>query len=479
MADYINASSTFISDDPNSQVMLYKKTLQLFDYTRDYFADKESKSMSSVIWLQENMNKKRGSRMTFTNRSGLHNEAVLGGVKLTDADYEDLDTSSYSLTLDFIRNQTAISGEAEEIMGFGGELEARIPQLLAAWMGRERSDRLWMMLRHEGGADNYRYAGSANHQDQLTKSDTLKWDAVVEYNYLLRSLAGEPAYMKTDGEGNEIHAYCLGATTDALSSLKRDPEFQRLCRDSMERGKGNPLQRGGYVPIDGTVISEFAPKDHSEAGPIGSPCNPKAYLGDALTDADAADTITGGGNATNSAKTKAKYFRYFPNYAYPIRSGETIASVAEDYYVIIVNPSNAAVDPGKWGMYSFRVNGGNSLTIKAALKSGSDLGEVTWNADKNTRTHPAGAHVILVNKKGVPYGHSALFGAGAALRGYGSERNKTTRDFQDGGMLKQIYIRSVFGQKLRLDLRDRCPGFVWVTHAIQYPGLRIDPDLNT
>ena len=76
-------------------------------------------------------------------------------------------------------------------------------------------------------------------------------------------------------------------------------------------------------------------------------------------------------------------------------------------------------------------------------------------------------------------GEGVLEAAGAALRGYGSERNKTTRDFQDGGMLKQIYIRSVFGQKLRLDLRDRCPGFVWVTHSLQYPGLRIDPDLNT
>ncbi|MCU9611805.1 hypothetical protein OEK97_28265, partial [Escherichia coli] len=80
-------------------------------------------------------------------------------------------------------------------------------------------------------------------------------------------------------------------------------------------------------------------------------------------------------------------------------------------YVLIVNPANAAVDPGKIGMYKYTTgNDGNKITITQRLASAisgaahTTVGAVVWNTgvwlNKHTVEHPAGATIIPCNEYG-------------------------------------------------------------------------------
>ena len=77
------------------------------------------------------------------------------------------------------------------------------------------------------------------------------------------------------------------------------------------------------------------------------------------------------------------------------------------------------------------------------------------------------------NAKGVPIGHTVMFGQMAALRGYGSMRNKRSQWLVDGEFETRKYITSVFGQTLRKNVRGVYPGFSLITHSIPYPELRL------
>ncbi len=154
-----------------------------------------------------------------------------------------------------------------------------------------------------------------------------------------------------------------------------------------------------------------------------------------------------------------------------------------EQYLLIVNPRNAVVDPGKVGMYAYTTgNNGNQITITrrlAPVQNGPvamvTVGDVTWNtgvwADKHTQVHPIGATIVLCNAKGVPIGDSVMMGAMAMLRGYGKYRNKRTQWMVDGDFEQRKYITTVFGQKLRKNVNNKYPGYVRLRHAISYPEL--------
>jgi len=159
-------------------------------------------------------------------------------------------------------------------------------------------------------------------------------------------------------------------------------------------------------------------------------------------------------------------------------------------YLLIINPSNAAVDPGKVGMYGWTTgNNGNTITINQWLSpvtnsavALSTVGQVTcnqgfWGATsafptgRHTQTHPIGATIVECNAKGVPIGHNVMFGQMAAIRGYGSMRNKRAEWKVDGDFETRKYITSVFGQALRKNVNNVYPGFVDIVTAISYPEL--------
>lgn len=480
-----NTGDTLKTMSPNAQRKLWAKGVEMFEQTHDFWQKFEGKSTRSLIRTVNDTTKGKGQKITFTNMSGFYGEGKQGEELFENQDdFENLDIGDYEMTVDWLRNAVRWTARTEEWMGMRGELANNIPAQLGEWLGRTKSDRLFMMFREKGGAENYVYANGRGSLDSLKSADVLNWDEIVGLKTTMSRMGGKPAHMGKTANGEMLFRQCVVATTDSLYSLELDTNFKQVLREAGSRGDTNSLFAGGYTDVRGNVIHEYRPIDHDGYGPIGSAINPKAQLGEAISAGTTTFDIKGGGDATGAARTKILYFKHFPKYAYKFLPDDILdVSEVSNFYVLIINPANAETDPGKIGMYEVSANDGNKLTVAKRLASADSgiaddkVGEVTWNTGVwdgwHTDEHPAGSLVIPCNAYGVPYGHTYMLGASAAYRGYGMYRNRRGTQTHEAGFVSDTFITSVFGQEPRQNRRGICPGFMCLTHAIQYSGIKI------
>lgn len=475
--------------DANAVRELWRKGVEVYEQTADFFSSMEGGN-DAIIQTINDTSKGRGQKITFTQMAGLYNEPKHGDELFNDQDdFESIKLHTNDLSVDYLRHGVRYTERAEEFMGMRGEIAVGIPRELGKWMGRQKSEKLFMMFLHKSGAENRIYAGDKGSINALTSADTLDWDTIVAANTKLSRLNGMPAKVGTDKSGNPIHRYVVVATTDALFSLEQDGDFKDIQQSSGPDGYENIMFKGGYTDIRGNIIKKYNPIDHDGYGAIASPLNPKAELG--RSTADGFTNVTGGtglriygGGSTVAADLTAKaYFKYFPLYAFKFLATETLVLAnslygAGNFYVAVFNHPNAPTDPGKFGLYEISGNNGNLLTVVdkfTAADVAPDAawtGSPAWDANLHTNTHDAGfASIYLVNASGVPIGHTLFLGKQAARRGYGKHRNQRTEDSHEGGFVKDIFCTSVFGQEPCEDAAGRKPGFLVITHAIQYAGV--------
>jgi len=473
---------------PNAVRKLWQKGVDIFEQSSDFWMEMEGSSKRSIIQTKTDTSKGKGQKITFTVLSGFYSEGKTGEQLFESSDdFEEALISDYEMEVDFLRNATRWTERTEEYMGMRGELVGGLPEELGKWLGRMKTERLFMMFNHKGDDSNYIYANGKASEDDLVSADVLDYDEIVTMGTQMKRLGGKPAIAGRMKNGNPVFRNCVVATTDALFSLEMDTNYKQILREAGNRGENNYIFAGGYTDVRGHIIKEYNPIDHDGEGAIGSPLNPKAELGEAITAGNTAPTIKGGGTASGAATTKIKYFKWFPNYAYVFQPSDTltVSSSPDEFYILIVNPPSATTDPNKIGMYACTTNNGNTLTVTKRLRASAvsgtaavtTIGDVTWNtgvwADKHTDSHPAGSTILLCNKKGQPIGRTLMLGSAAAMRGYGKYRNRRTEDKHEGGFVKDVFITSVFGQEPRQDRRGRCPGFMHLTHAVQYAGLPV------
>lgn len=473
---------------------LWQKGFDVYQQSEDFWKPMEGTTKTAPIMIKRDLSKGKGQKINMRNAAGFYKPAKHGDDQFTQAsDFEKFRVNDYSVTVDVLRNGVMYTERSEEWLGdIRGELGSGFNEELGKWYGREKTHKLFMMFLHQGQDANTYFINNRGTRDDLVSSDTLDMDAITGAGVRLKRLNGMPAKLGADSYGNPIHKYCVASTTDALFSLKKDSDYKQQVRDAGERGSSNALFKGGYVELDGQVIKEYNPIDHDGYGPIGSPINPKADLGTAIAAGTAAVDITGGASATGAAETDIEYFRDFPEFAYKFRTNDTLSVAGDDFYVAIVNLEGA--DAGKFGFYRVDTNNGNKLTTKneagngtsgaggrlAASVSGNAstrIGNVEWDAAKNTDAHPSGSAVIYCNANGVPLGKTIVMGAAAALRGYGLHDGKRGQESDEDGFINEIYIRGYIGQAPRTDARGRCPGYVVVEHAVEYEGINFTPTL--
>jgi hypothetical protein len=468
--------------------ILYKKTLDTFEQSEDIFQQMEGAGANALIQTKTDTSKGVGQKMKFRNRAGFYQEPKFGDELYEDTDdFEALVLGDYDLEVDWLSHATRITERTEELMGLRGELESGLPIEQGRWLGRLKTEQLLMMFLNKGHATSYQFASGRSGVNALKSSDILDWDEVIQMVTQLKNLGGRPALMTQKGK-NGCKCYNILSTTDALFSLENDSDWRQIISDAGSRGDTNYLFNGGWANVRGNFFTEYNPIDHDGHGAIGSPLNPKAVLGEAISAGTGVFTLKGGGSAAAAAKTKIAYFKYFSNYAYRWTPADVITPAATTRYFLVVNPANAAVDPNKIGMYSFQVNGGNTITVLKRLGSAAagdrvtTLGDVTWDtgvwAGLHTDVHPVGSTIVECNSKGVPIGRSIVMGAAAAYRGYGKYRNQRSEDSHNGGFVRDVFIRSVFGQTPRQDVQGRTPGFLTLTHAVQYAGLPIPSNIT-
>ena len=471
---------------------LWRKGVEVYEQTTDFFAPLEGGN-DAILQTVTDTTKGRGQKITFTTMAGLYNEPKHGDELFDDGDaFESIKINSATLSVDFMRHGVRFTERAEEFMGMRGEIAVGIPRELGKWMGRNKSEKLFMSFLHHGGAANHIIANSKADSDALFSADTLDWDGIVSSNTQLSRLGGSPAKMGRDKNGNSINRYCTVATTDALFSLEQDGDYKDAHEQAGPDAYSNLLFAGGYSDVRGNIIKKYNPIDHDGYGAIASPLNPKAELGCSTTDGFTNNTTTGvaalriagGGSETAGALTAPSYFKYFPLFAFKFLATDTLLASSSLYgagafVVAVVNHSNAATDPNKIGYYQVTAstgNTGNLLVIDDKHESGDANNHFhsipAFDATIHTNTHVAGtASIYLVNQHGVPYGHTLLMGKQAARRAYGKYRNQRSEDSHEGGFVKDIFVTSVFGQEPVQDAAGRRPGYLILTHALQYAGV--------
>ena len=132
-----------------------------------------------IIWEQTDTSKGRGQKITFTIGSGFYDEPHIGeAVFETQADYEEFLENSHEMVVDWARHGTKVSERAEEVMGMRGEIISGFNIRQGEWMGRLKSEQLFMMFRESLPSENVVYANSKT-RDTLTSADTLDWDEII------------------------------------------------------------------------------------------------------------------------------------------------------------------------------------------------------------------------------------------------------------------------------------------------------------
>jgi hypothetical protein len=463
------------AQDAKNEAELWEAGARHYEDTEDIFTSMEG-GADSLIETETRTSAMIGHVINFRQKSGFHGEGKLDEADFDDDDdYEELLMAGDQLRVGYIRNGTTEWFLTSDELGLGQEIASELNEELGKWLGREKTWQMCMSLIHQVKEDNHFVV------------DALGLDAISDATALIRPLGGSPAYLKKDANGNDIWGGCYITPTEGVAVLKDDPEYVDRLKTAHVRGGSNPLFTGESVMLDGNVIKHWDVKDHDGEGAIGSPLNPKAFLGIAIAPGTTAVPITGGGaGATVANKLKKKFFRFFPAYNFKFAGSSSVATNAfshflhdsnSKFYVTIVNPKNAATDPGKWCIYECSVNDGNRLTMTKRLGPGDDagirtatVGSVTWDANDNTQTHGIGSLVYWSDANGVPKGRTIGMFKGAARRGYGKFRAKRFRQAVQGGQKQELYIGSIFGQRPRVDRLKRNPGVIVLTHPIKYSG---------
>lgn len=469
---------------PGAVRQLWQKGVMVAEQSEDFFMKLESSSAQGVIGVKTDTAKGGGQKITFTNMSGFYGEGKRGEERFDGPeDYEQARINSYDLDVDWIRNAFSINQRAEEVMGMRNEIKSGLNVELGKWLGRYKTEQMLGTTQLRLNGANILYAGGKT-LNTLSSADALLWDEIVTAGQAMKPLGGRPANVGR-GTGGPVWSQCVVATEAALTSLKLDPDYKDVLASADVRGSKNTLFNGGYRDIDGHTIMPYNPIDHDGIGAVGSFLNPKAYLGAAVTAGTTTFDVLGGGNPTDGARTEVLYFKYFAGHAFKFVDGTTFSPTSSTGYFLIYNLTGP--DAGKVGMYSYTTtaagNNGNKLVVLGRLGSASagirvtTLGDVVWNtgvwAGKHTDAHPEGSLIIPCNSKGVPIGDTLILGRLAIMRGYGMYRGHRSQDSQEGGFIKQGYITSVFGQKIREDRQQRHPGIIRLRHAVSYPGVSL------
>jgi len=77
---------------------------------------------------------------------------------------------------------------------------------------------------------------------------------------------------------------------------------------------------------------------------------------------------------------------------------------------------------------------------------------------------------VLVGSDAIPLFTSLILGAASARRGYGSVRNGRAVQEHEGGFVRDVYFKTVFGQAPRTNRLGRAPGVLTLQHKGMYAG---------
>jgi hypothetical protein len=463
---------------------MWQRGCDVFMANADFFSEFEG-GMDAPVAVKNDFKAGAGATLIFTTKSTLGSEPKRANATFDQAtDFETFDVGTDRLTVDWFRHAVRWNERTEHQLGMVGELYNDVPEMLGDWLGRVKCEQMAMMFRELGNPENYMLPLGISSVDGITADYTLDYTLAMHATSRLKLMNGTPAAIGTLGR-NKIKKYVIVPLTESLLSLETDPDYLRQMESADVRGDANFIFAGGFHNLRSHAVKEWNVVEHDGNYALGCPFFPKNLLGEAITQANTAQAIYAGEDTSGGQRANTKYFKWFPGYNYEWISGDTLSdhkTVADDFpfYLVIHNngteSTNGAGDAYKWGFYRISANNGITLTMDKRLRAAASgiavtqLGYVTWNSSVNTDRHPVNSLMFLANARGLPLFNTLILGAHAARRGYGKYKNKRGDESHEDDFIQEVFVKSVFGQGLRKDRKDRYPGFMMLTHTGTVPG---------
>jgi hypothetical protein len=479
--------------------MLWAKTANVNEDVNDFWKEFEGAGPASLIQTVTDLSKGAGQSIRFTKKSGFYGEPHLGDERFHDSShYEDLRTSTDDLKVGWFRHGTEVTEHAEEFMGMRDELANGFPEAQGAWLGRTKSERIFMMLRE-----------LVPTESRMSTKQALNFRTIIDQGQTMRRNAATAAHIGTTARGESVKGFVLVAVNDALTSLKHDSDYIERLKHADDRGMKNCIFTGGYTHVDGHIIKPYDASEHDGYGATGSPFNPLGRLAieirsptagngaNAITSTAGYTPLSGSINANaivlggvdyDPKNALVKPSKWFPNFAYRYSEYTTMNAGTTPFYVAIVNPPDVN-NVTKFGLYRCVANDGVALQITGVWVASADVGAAgagpqkladfavsgfttpVFDGNKHTTAHPVGSQVVLVDPDAVPVFTSVMLGANAMRRGYGKYRNQRATETAEGEFIKKLWVKSVFGQSLVLDRLQRARSVMQIRHRGVYSSM--------
>lgn len=506
--------ATQVAESTTLQAQLWATLAENAEENHDFYQSLEGAGRDALILSKTDTSKGNGSFINWRIQAGFYAPPHYGGQYFNSTiDFEGFKQGTFPLQVRLVQHGTSLDTETGEFLGMASEIAADLPTMQGSWMGRFKSEQIDLVMRNLLPSSNI-LTTTGGSIDTLNSTSGLSYNNIIALKETAATQGGMPGMTKMDDEGNEILGYTLVSPQQGLFSLELDPNFIGALKVTKDEAAAKTYFDGGWEKVRGIIIRDRRIIDHDGNGPIGSPMNPKAFLGNAISSSSTAITVQGGGSAA-SAAIPVDYFRYFLNNPYQFQAGSTpggayftIPQTTSTYYFLIVNPQNSPAGylSGGIGMYAYTTgfnptaNGvsGQSITTVNQLApvananpangyQSSTVGQVSYNQGVwatalngggiHTTSHPVGATIYQCNAKGQPIGFSGFLAKGGIYRGYGMNRLKRGEQVFQGGMVRQFYIFSTFGQVPRVDLLARTPAAFSLFHSIPYPSTTIPQNI--
>lgn len=401
------------------------------------------------------------------------------GEEVLEGNEEELDVSSFSVTVDFKRHAIGLNEKVKQFLSAGMSLEEAYAEVLSDHLARVQETEMKMRLRNSAGELNIVRPNNCASINELTSADVIDTGTIGEALGNMTMLGGEAINVSKSKAGAELLRFLFFGTKNGLEPLKQNSAYLAAVTNAGVRGDENTIFKGGFADWDGNAIYAQNIVDPDARGPIGDPMEPRARLGTAITAGTTALTVTGGGLKGPDSQNRGKYFRWFFGHDFQWIEGQPAAPDSGTYYFVIYNVSGA--DKGKFGVYSYVGTDNNGQQIVCTNRLGpSDAGTQvdslagqTWSGSVHTQAHPKGSLIIQVNAQCVPVCSIFALGKASGLRAYGSIPMKKIEQVQDYGFTKGMGYMSIFGQDVARDTENEIRNYSLIQCAYRIPGVNL------
>lgn len=461
--------------------------------TANFWSKLMREGESSPICYEHRPNGARGQKVN------IKTQGTLGGIGRRGDDLftarsqmGKIPMAEIEIVLDMISQATGISPLAEEFIGTGGQLQASLPEEIGKWGGRKVCQDIDMTLLHSGSAYSRGIANFRATIASLVSADVPSYNLIAQWSQVLRSQGGKAFKNGTMQNGEPYFSLGWFLPDPVRLSIKVDSNYIAILQNAQVRGPENALFTGNIPMVDGnTIFSRYTPIEQGQVK-TGTPFAPIAYLGAAQ--AYIADPVTTpyaeltGGGLLYDGSTDTPWYADFPGYTYPFSQQTSLTLAASfwgsgPYYALIINPMNAATDPGKIGMIGYTVGtGANTLVITSRLHASgttgvndTTVGSVVYggavlNSANYTPTYAVNAAVIPCNAKGTPLGVMCGLGADAVGFVRGQAWGDLYKQKVQGGLSgEDLFAGWTYGLKPYQTVSTHTPGIICVACAAYYP----------